>query len=198
MTQSFFVAIRFALPPIAASREKVTPAKKRRTYSRSICRNSMMSVVWKFRARHLLLLLVALVALSGKARAQVEVVEDEEQQTNGPFHAIQEKYEDLPPAGKFVATAAVGFVGSRVALKTFVRVAKVGGAAFIASEVLSASGAMDEMPSFVDDHVQTVASAKDRVVSGARKFRRRVRESLKKERMAALGFAAGAFVGMAL
>ena len=54
------------------------------------------------------------------------------------------------------------------------------------------------MPPFVDDHVQTVASVKDRVLAEANKFRKGVRKSLRKERMAALGFASGAFVGILL
>ena len=66
------------------------------------------------------------------------------------------------------------------------------------TEVLSASGLLEEMPPFVDDHVQTVASAKDRVLAEANKFRKGVRKSLRKERMAALGFASGAFVGILL
>ena len=66
------------------------------------------------------------------------------------------------------------------------------------TEVLSASGLLEEMPPFVDDHVQTVASVKDRVLAEANKFRKGVRKSLRKERMAALGFASGAFVGILL
>ena len=55
---------------------------------------------------------------------------------------------------------------------------------------------MDEMPSFVDDQVQTVNNLKDRMLAEANKFRKGVRETLKKERLAAFGFAGGAFVGM--
>ena len=64
--------------------------------------------------------------------------------------------------------------------------------------MLSVSGVLDEMPSFVADHVQTVTSVKDRVLVEAKKFRKSVRDSLQKEKTAALGFAAGAFLGMAL
>ena len=59
-------------------------------------------------------------------------------------------------------------------------------------------GVLDDMPPFMDDHVQTVTSVKDRLLVEANKFRTNVRKSLEKERTAALGFAAGAFVGMAL
>lgn len=58
------------------------------------------------------------------------------------------------------------------------------------------SGVMDDMPSFVDGHVQTVSSAKDRVLMEASKFRKGVRETLKKEKLAAFGFAGGAIVAL--
>ena len=66
------------------------------------------------------------------------------------------------------------------------------------TEVLSASGLLEELPPFVDEHVQTVTSVKDRVLVEADKFRKSVRKSLRKERMAALGIASGAFVGVLL
>ena len=68
----------------------------------------------------------------------------------------------------------------------------------VSTEALSASGLLEEMPPFVDEHVQTVSSAKDRVLVEADKFRKGVRKTLKRERMAALGFASGAFVGILL
>ena len=136
--------------------------------------------------------------MSGGARAQQVEENQIPKKDNGSLQLLKDKYEDLPPPGKFAATAVVGFFGSRVALKTFVGAAKVAGAAFIATEVLSASGVLDDMPPFVDDHVQTVTSVKDRVLLEADKFRKGVRKSLKKEKMAALGFASGAFVGIIL
>ena len=44
---------------------------------------------------------------------------------------IQRRYASLPPKGKFVSTAVVGFVASKCAVKTTVQAAKIGGAAFI-------------------------------------------------------------------
>ena len=135
----------------------------------------------------------------GLARANGQDFMEESQEKSGrPFGIIREKYEELPPAGKFAACAAIGFCGSRAALKTFVGAAKVAGAAFIATEVLSMSGVLDDMPSYIDDHVQTVASVKDRILSEASKYRKGVREALKGEKMAALGFATGGFVAMVI
>lgn len=66
------------------------------------------------------------------------------------------------------------------------------------TEVLSVSGALDEMPPYLDGHVQTITSAKDRVLREANRFRKGVREGFKKEKVTALGFAGGAFLGMTL
>jgi len=51
--------------------------------------------------------------------------------TDGPFNKLRLKYESLSPKGKMAAGATVGFVGSRLALKTVTSVAKIGAAAFI-------------------------------------------------------------------
>ena len=44
---------------------------------------------------------------------------------------IRRQYANLPAKGKFVSTAVVGFVTTKCAVKTTVKAAKVGGAAFI-------------------------------------------------------------------
>ena len=69
-------------------------------------------------------LALALVASSLVASAEAEV-------EGGPFSKVKEKYDSLSPKGKMVAGATVGFVGSRLALKTVTSVAKIGAAAFI-------------------------------------------------------------------
>jgi len=66
------------------------------------------------------------------------------------------------------------------------------------TEVLSASGLMEDMPDFVNDNVENVKSAKNRVLREADKFRKGVRTALRKERMAAFGFAGGAFMGIVM
>ena len=50
---------------------------------------------------------------------------------DGPFAKLRAKYEELSPKGKMAAGATVGFVGSRLALNTVTKVAKIGAAAFI-------------------------------------------------------------------
>ena len=54
------------------------------------------------------------------------------------------------------------------------------------------------MPEVVDNQVQTVKNVKDRCLMEANKFRKSFRDTLQKEKLAGLGFACGAFVGMAI
>ena len=67
--------------------------------------------------------LLALAASSTSAAA--------DEIADGPFGQLRQKYETLSPKGKMAAGAAVGFVGSRLALKTVTKCAKIGAAAFI-------------------------------------------------------------------
>ena len=68
-----------------------------------------------------------LLALLALFVAHKTVVAEEE----GPLQFLENKYNGLTNKGKFVATAAVGFVGTRIAVNTAVGVLKFGAAAFI-------------------------------------------------------------------
>lgn len=50
----------------------------------------------------------------------------------GVFGKLHAQYKELSPKGKLVTGAAVGFVGSRLALSTVTKVVKIGAGAFIA------------------------------------------------------------------
>lgn len=63
---------------------------------------------------------------------------------------------------------------------------------------MSVSGVLDNMPEYLDDHVQSTLNFRDRCLQEADKFRLGCREALKKEKMTGLGFAAGAFIAMAV
>lgn len=57
---------------------------------------------------------------------------DEDQDLPGDFgNAIARKYQELPPKGKFVAGACVGFVGTRLVINSATGILKAAGAAFI-------------------------------------------------------------------
>ena len=76
-----------------------------------------------------LVLLLAFVSTRGQVEEDNDI---RKQLSEGPLAVLREKYTDLPPPGKFAATAVTGFAGSRLALKAFVGAAKVAGATFIA------------------------------------------------------------------
>ena len=71
------------------------------------------------------LVLTLLILSSTHAASKSDEISD------GPFGQLREKYETLSPQGKVAAGATVGFVGSRLALKTITQCAKIGAAAFI-------------------------------------------------------------------
>lgn len=50
----------------------------------------------------------------------------------GPLQYLEDRYNELSPKAKFATTAAIGFVGTRIALNTAVGVLKLGAAAFVA------------------------------------------------------------------
>lgn len=72
-----------------------------------------------------------LIAVSQGQDFQQQAKEEEELEKSQPIKLLKQKYNELPPGGKFATTAAAGFVTSRVAFKTFVSVAKVAGAALV-------------------------------------------------------------------
>mmetsp|Transcript_22798 Transcript_22798/g.63603 ORF Transcript_22798/g.63603 Transcript_22798/m.63603 type:complete len:160 (-) Transcript_22798:1476-1955(-) len=144
-------------------------------------------------------LLVALVVAS-----PAKMVAGSGEDDGGFFSFFKEKYDGLPESGKFATGAAIGFGGSRVAVNSAVGVVKFAGAAFVASEVLNAAGLLDDIPSFSDEQVQLAESMKRRALKTAQGFRQKVRDSvnpakvqsfLETDKMAAMGLAAGAFVG---
>lgn len=46
--------------------------------------------------------------------------------------SLKEKYDSLPPKGKFATGAFVGFVGAKAFVGSAVKAIKIGGAAFVA------------------------------------------------------------------
>jgi len=64
----------------------------------------------------------------------------------GPLQFLEDKYNALSNKGKFITTAAVGFVGTRVAVNTAMGAFKIGAAAFIAYVVVANLFALDLSP----------------------------------------------------
>lgn len=51
--------------------------------------------------------------------------------TVGPLQYLEDRYNELSPKAQFATTAAIGFVGTRIAVSTAMGVLKLGAAAFI-------------------------------------------------------------------
>ena len=79
-----------------------------------------------------LCLILASLFISARADEPVGGIKDElEDAFEEVYVAGKNLYDKLPPSGKFAAGAGVGFVGSRVAVKSTVSGVKAAGAAFI-------------------------------------------------------------------
>ena len=87
-------------------------------------------------------LFLCIVLLWTRATTEVTAQGGDEE---GPFEALRAKYESLPPKGKFCAGAAVGFVGSRLVMKSAMTALKLAGVAFIRCARFSA---YDRLPNF--------------------------------------------------
>lgn len=68
------------------------------------------------------------MSISATVMADAKKVDE----TDSMLGKLQAQYNELSPKGKFVTGAAVGFVGSRLALRTVTNVVKIGAGAFIA------------------------------------------------------------------
>lgn len=125
---------------------------------------------------------------------------------------LWKRFEELPPKGKFATGAFAGFAASRIAVGTVTKTVKIAGAAFIASEVMNAAGVFDKLDMNISDEQSALlGTARRRLTSTVNGFRKKVRQQLspakiqanvesavRKERMATLGAAAGAFAGCIL
>jgi hypothetical protein len=74
------------------------------------------------------LLCWCLALLLSSSRIPPTVAEGDD---TGPLSFVRDKFDGLEPRGKFIAGAAAGFVGCRVALGSAVTAIKVGAAAFL-------------------------------------------------------------------
>jgi hypothetical protein len=91
------------------------------------------------KVRSLMFVATFLVTLVATRRHQSSVFLVEGAKTNkndtsdstSIFSSLKEQYDELSPRGKVVTGAAVGFVGSRLALGTVTKVVKWGAGAFI-------------------------------------------------------------------
>jgi hypothetical protein len=96
----------------------------------SLCEYKMWKKVRSLAFVATLLLTIATTRQSSR-RIVAEAVSDGDTDSKGILATLKAQYDDLSPRGKMVTGAAVGFVGSRLALGTVTKVVKWGTGAFI-------------------------------------------------------------------
>jgi len=121
---------------------------------------------------------------------------------------LKDKYDDLPPKGKFGIGAIGGFACTKMTVGTTVKVAKITGAAFIISEVLNQAGVFEmvSLPEQGDDMILAVRKKVSGAVNDCRlavrkhlsvdKFRSGYESCLRADKMGTLGFTTGAVAGL--
>ena len=137
------------------------------------------------------------------------------QEPQGSLHELiisplHDEYKKLPPQGKFATGAVVGFAGSRCALKSAVKVLRVGGAAFVVTEILHTTGALDTSRWPLEHHsaLQAVQDSIMRAVKDCRSclrchldpdnLRGMISNCVEKDKPGSAGFAAGVLAGLML
>jgi len=119
------------------------------------------------------------------------------------------QYKTLSDPGKFASGAVVGFGASKVAVKSAVKFVKISGAFFIATEILEATGILDNMDGVFDSSADGMEreGIKRRLLNKISDFRTFIRSwfdefnlkrYLEQDKMGTLGCAAGAFFGFLL
>eukprot|EP00566_Odontella_aurita_P027477 CAMPEP_0113559950 /NCGR_PEP_ID=MMETSP0015_2-20120614/19171_1 /TAXON_ID=2838 /ORGANISM="Odontella" /LENGTH=168 /DNA_ID=CAMNT_0000461623 /DNA_START=39 /DNA_END=545 /DNA_ORIENTATION=- /assembly_acc=CAM_ASM_000160 len=159
----------------------------------------------------LVFLACSIFALGGRHRG-LALAQDQDDLFGAVVDPLWQKFEELPPKGKFATGAFAGFAATRIAVGTVTKTIKFAGAAFIASEVMNAAGVFDKIDIDISEEQSALLGrAKRRVTSTVNGFRQHVRQqltpakvqaniesALQKERMATIGAAAGAFAGCIL
>ena len=117
---------------------------------------------------------------------------------------IQKYYDPLPKQGKCAIGTICGFTASRLTLGVANRIVRLAGATWVLSEVLHSSGFCDEAKCVPEEARPWVGIVRNALIKQCIKVRliarkiwdqERIRELAQKDKMAAGGFAAGAFIG---
>ena len=122
----------------------------------------------------------------------------------GWLNTARDQYDNLPDQGKFATGAVVGFTSSKIAVKSAVRLVKLAGATFVATEMLEAAGILDTE---VYTNSEPAKDIKNRVLSKVGDIRNSIRNKLdgknikkwmESDKMGTIGAATGAFFGFLL
>mmetsp|Transcript_12661 Transcript_12661/g.23732 ORF Transcript_12661/g.23732 Transcript_12661/m.23732 type:complete len:168 (-) Transcript_12661:88-591(-) len=140
-----------------------------------------------------------------------DVVDDLREKTIDSLQPLFDKFDDLPPKGKFGVSAIGGFAITKISMRTTIKVVKVGGAAFIMTEVLHQAGVLDDFSYPSDSSHKFILGIRQKIASTVNECRITVRKHLnvdnmrqvyksclQNEKMGTLGFTTGAVAGLLL
>mmetsp|Transcript_2348 Transcript_2348/g.3496 ORF Transcript_2348/g.3496 Transcript_2348/m.3496 type:complete len:174 (+) Transcript_2348:118-639(+) len=137
-----------------------------------------------------------------------EMFDDTKENFKETIQPAKEKYEELPPKGKFGVGALAGYVATKTTVRSTVKAAKYTGAAFIISEVLNQAGVLEkvDIPAGGNEMLQNVKQKVTGAVNDCRlavrkhcsvdKARNIFQVAIKKDKMGTLGFTTGAVAGL--
>jgi hypothetical protein len=103
-------------------------------YSTTNCTATTIMLVshWKKLAFYYTLILLSAAVASTGAQAAKANNNNKAPVEGGVLNSLHKQYDELSPKGKMATGAAIGFIGSRLALSTVTKVIKIGAGAFIA------------------------------------------------------------------
>jgi hypothetical protein len=140
-----------------------------------------------------------------------DIMDDLRERTMVCLQPLFERFDDLPPKGKFGVSAVGGFAATKISIRTTMKAVKVGGAAFIMTEVLHQAGVLDDASNRSDLSHDFFHGIQQKVASTVNDCRIAVREHLnmdnmrrvyksclENEKMGTLGFTTGAVAGLLL
>mmetsp|Transcript_15292 Transcript_15292/g.21817 ORF Transcript_15292/g.21817 Transcript_15292/m.21817 type:complete len:187 (+) Transcript_15292:91-651(+) len=138
-----------------------------------------------------------------------DTVESIRESLGNALKPVKVKYDSLPPKGKFATSAVIGFVSSKAAVGTTVKVLKIAGATFLVSELLNYAGVYDNIDDKIVENSEFVQKAKTVVLSKVNHCRLMMREHLtmdkarlaferamKKDKMGTMGCTTGAVAAL--
>ena len=117
------------------------------------------------------------------------------------LNTARDQYDNLPEQGKFATGAVVGFTTSKIAVNSAVKLVKIAGATFVATEMLEAVGILDTE---LYTNSEPAKDIKNRVLMKVGDIRNSIKQKfdgknikkwLESDKMATLGAATGAFFG---
>lgn len=138
-----------------------------------------------------------------------DLTQDLKDKTMVSLQPLVEKFDNLPPKGKFGISALGGFAITKISIRTTMKAVKIGGAAFIMTEVLHQAGVLDSVSNRSEASHEIIYGIRQKIASTVNGCRIAVRRKLnvdnmrqvyksclENEKMGTLGFTTGAVAGL--